>query len=222
MISPALHFTSNWRAAAILALNVLLGSFVPLNFVAQLASAPVSSAAPDPRSVLTFGEKLKVRGIPNAGKVSDTLYRGAQPRAAGYQRLKDLGVSIVVDLRNTGSKSPEKNLVESLGMRYVSIPTSAYLGPSDNQVARFLQLRRDNPNDRIFVHCYFGDDRTGVMIATYRMAEQHWTADQAYNEMRFFHFHTYLILMGHYVKAFPFNFAISPAFSAVRTPNPAS
>jgi tyrosine-protein phosphatase SIW14 len=220
LVFSALTFSFNTRVAAIFVLTVSLGIFVPQNFAAQEASQPAT--APDPRSVLTFGERLKVHGIPNAGKVSDTLYRGGQPRTAGYQQLKDLGVSIVVDLRNTGPRSPEKILVESLGMRYVSIPTSAYLGPSDNQVTQFLQLRRDTSQQKMFVHCYFGDDRTGVMIAAYRMAEQHWTANQAYNEMRFFHFHTYLILMGHYVKAFPLNFAISPAFSAIRAPNPAS
>jgi protein tyrosine phosphatase (PTP) superfamily phosphohydrolase (DUF442 family) len=190
--------------------------------VCPAPAAQATKPAPDPKSVLTFGERLKIRGIPNAGKVSDTLYRGAQPRAAGYRQLKDWGVAIVVDLRNSGPKSPEKSAVESLGMRYVPIPTSAYLGPSDNQVAKFLQLRRDNPKEKIFVHCYFGDDRTGVMIAAYRIAEQHWTADQAYNEMRFFHFHTYLLLMGHYVKSFPFNFAIDPAFSSLRNSSAAN
>ena len=75
-------------------------------------------------------------------------------------------------------------------MRYVSYSTSAFFGPSDTEVATFLKLIRDNPKQKVFVHCYFGDDRTGVMVASYRMAEQHWTSDQAYNEMRFFHFHT--------------------------------
>jgi tyrosine-protein phosphatase SIW14 len=186
----------------------------------QISNAQeVAAPAPDPRSVLTFGEKLKVRGVPNAGKVGERLYRGAQPRALGYQQLKDLGVNIVVDLRNTGPKSPERGTVETLGMRYVSIATSAFFGPTDDEVATFLKLIRDNPQQKIFVHCYFGDDRTGVMIATYRMADQHWSASQAYNEMRFFHFHTYLVLMGHYVKAFPANFEISPAFAEIRPPN---
>jgi tyrosine-protein phosphatase SIW14 len=203
------------RSVAILVLAVCLVGFAPQNCSAQEAPA----AAPDPRSIRTFGEKLKVRGIPNAGKVSDTLFRGAQPHAQGYQQLKELGVSIVVDLRNTGPKSPEKSTVESLGMRYVSIPTSAFFGPSDREVANFLRLILDNRKEKIFVHCYFGDDRTGVMIATYRMAEQHWSADQAYNEMKFFHFHTYLVLMGHYVRAFPANYAVSPAFDGLRAVN---
>jgi tyrosine-protein phosphatase SIW14 len=218
LISSGLTFPFYLGSVAILALALLLGNLAPQNCDAQEAAIPV----PDPRSVLTFGEKLKVQGVPNAGKVGDTLYRGAQPRDLGYQQLKDLGVSIVVDLRNTEPKSPERIIVEGFGMRYVGLPTSAFFGPTDNEVATFLKLIRDNPKQKIFVHCYFGDDRTGVMIAAYRMAEQHWTADQAYNEMRFFHFHTYLILMGHYVKDFPATFAISPAFMAIRDPNPAS
>lgn len=216
LVSGVVNLSPYLRAAMILAL--LLAAFAPQNYRAQETAAPRA----DPRSVLTFGEKLKIRGIPNAGKVSDRLYRGAQPREVGYQQLKNLGVGIVVDLRNTGPKAPERGTVEALGMQYVSIPTSAFLGPSDNEVATFLKLIGDHPQQKIFVHCYFGDDRTGVMVAAYRMAREHWTADQAYNEMRFFHFHTYLVLMGHYVKSFPANFAVSPAFTAIRDPNPAS
>lgn len=216
MVSSVVNFSSYLQRVTILAL--LFASLAPQNYAAQQTAATTTA---DPRSVLTFGEKLKVQGIPNAGKVSDTLFRGAQPRTLGYQQLKDLGVAIVVDLRNTGPKSPERSTVEALGMRYVSISTSAFFGPSDTEVATFLKLIRDNPKQKIFVHCYFGDDRTGVMVASYRMADQHWTSDQAYNEMRFFHFHTYLVLMGHYVKEFPANFAVSPAFSAIRAPEPA-
>ena len=218
LVSSGVHSPFYRRGAAHLALALLLALLASQNCNPQEAA----KSAPDPQSVLTFGEKLKVRGIPNAGKVSDLLYRGAQPHALGYEQLKDLGVNIVVDLRNTGSTSPERIMVEGLGMRYVSLATSAFFGPSDAEVASFLILIRDNPQRKIFVHCYFGDDRTGVMIAAYRMAEQHWTADQAYNEMRSFHFHSYLVLMGHYVKAFPTNFAVSPAFMAIRDPDRAN
>lgn len=207
-----MKFSRSARVPAIFVFAVLCHGLVPQTFHAQEAPA----VAADPQSIRTFGERLKVPGIRNAGEVNDRLLRGAQPRERGYEQLKNLGVSIVVDLRNTGPQSPERQRVEALGMRYVSISTSAYLGPTDHQVATFLQLLRDNPREKIFVHCYFGDDRTGVMIASYRMAEQHWSADQAYNEMRFFHFHTDLILMGHYVKRFPGDFANSAEFAAIR------
>jgi protein-tyrosine phosphatase len=169
-------------------------------------------------------ERLSVRGVENAGKISDSLYRGAQPRGAGYEELKKLGISIVVDLRNSKpvkreggeSETREQVKVEAAGMRYVEIPTSAFFGPTEGQVATFLQLLHDNQSQKVFVHCYFGDDRTGTMVATYRIAMDRWTSDEAYNEMRAYHFHKHLILMGHFVKLFPADFALSPTFATLR------
>jgi protein-tyrosine phosphatase len=167
-------------------------------------------------------ERLSIRGVENAGKISDSLYRGAQPRGEGYAELKKLGISIVVDLRNSkplkseGGATREQVKVEAAGMHYVEIPTSAFFGPTEMQVAKFLQLLHDNQNQKIFVHCYFGDDRTGTMVATYRIAMDHWTSDEAYNEMRAYHFHKHLIMMGHFVKVFPGVFDLSPFFATLR------
>ncbi len=174
------------------------------------------------RRVPVAVERLSIRGVENAGKISDFLYRGAQPRGEGYDELKKLGISIVVDLRNSkpvkrdGGETREQVKVEAAGMRYVEIPTSAFFGPTEFQVATFLQLLHDNPSQKVFVHCYFGDDRTGTMVATYRIAMDHWTSDEAYNEMRAYHFHKHLILMGHFVKLFPAQFALSPVFATLR------
>lgn len=106
---------------------------------------------------------------------------------------------------------------ESLGLHFVNIPVSGWLPPSDNQVVQFLKLFHDSPNQRVFVHCYYGDDRTGVMVAAYRIARQNWTADQAVKEMYFFGFHYYLYgAMEFYVRKFPANFATLSIFSSLR------
>jgi len=185
---------------------------------AATAAAPVARAASNPHAL-----KLGLAGIPNAGNVDGVLFRGAQPHHDGYQQLKNLGVNIVVDLHNTGSgQSDERREVETLGMRYVSMPASNIYGPTSDQVAQFLKLVRDNPDKKIFVHCNLGADRTGVMVATYRMVQQQWSPDQAYNEMREFHFHRFLTPMGRYVKFFPERFAQEPAFTLLRSPAPAT
>jgi hypothetical protein len=59
---------------------------------------------------------------------------------------------------------------------------------TDEQVIQFLSLFHNDPKEKIFVHCRFGDDRTGVFVATYRMALEKWPAEQALNEMYFFGF----------------------------------
>jgi len=100
-------------------------------------------------------------------------------------------------------------------MRYLPIPLALTWDPATIKLPSFSSCAETIP--KIKSLCIV----TSAMIAPrddrrLPHGEQHWTPDQAYNEMRFFHFHTYLILMGHYVKSFPFNFAIDPAFSALR------
>lgn len=190
----------------------------------QLASTQVTGEvradAPQPvsASFSAPAEKLKLLGVPNAGKISDTLFRGAQPSPQGLAELKKLGVTTIVDLRgNRGPVAQERTQAEALGLRFVDIPMSGWAAPSTPQVAQFLKLLRDDPSQKIFVHCYYGADRTGVMIAAYRIAEQNWTADQAIAEMYSFGFHYHWHpVMANYVRAFPTKLSGDTAFVSLR------
>src|ERR1051326_1878654 len=163
---------------------------------AQLAPARISTGLaaetvqPAPASFGAPAEKLKIAGVPNAGKSSDTLYRGAQPTSQGLAELKKLGVTTIVDLRgNRGPITQERTRAEALGLRFVDIPMSGWSAPSTAQVSQFLKLLRDDPTNKVFGHCYWGAGRSGVVIAAYRIAEQNWTADEASAEMDAFRFH---------------------------------
>jgi protein tyrosine/serine phosphatase len=164
-------------------------------------------------------EKLKFSSVRNVGRISDVLLRGAQPAPKGLAELKKAGVTTIVNLRQEGLEvERERKVAESLGLRFLNIPVVGWSLPSDAQVAQFLNLFREPASPRVFVHCYYGDDRTGVMVAIYRIAQQHWTADQAAHEMRSFGFHYYLYPnMASYVRKFPANFASKPVFAPLRT-----
>lgn len=179
--------------------------------------APGGAVAPVARTE-TPAEKLTLPGLPNAGKISEFLYRGAQPKPEGYAELKRLGVTTVVNLRKGSDDTErERRQVEALGMRYVGIPTNGRHGPSHEQVAEFLHLLQASPRERVFVHCRLGADRTGVMIAAFRIAQQQWTPQQALDEMLAFHFHKFWHPgMARYVKQFPSRFASEPAFAGLR------
>lgn len=154
---------------------------VPLATPCFAQNSPTAAipAAAGSAPLSTPTQKLVLSGVPNAGKISGTLFRGAQPRSEGYQQLKNLGVGIVVDLHNTGaSQDHERHAVESLGLRHVSMPASAIYDPTDAQVVKFLTILRENPDQKVFVHCNLGADRAGVMIAALRIAQQPWTPDQ--------------------------------------------
>ncbi len=181
------------------------------------ASVPLETK----RAVAT---RLKLQGVPNFGEVTPTLYRGAQPSKEGFTNLHELGINVVVDLR--GSRASERQVVTGLGMRYVALPWHCF-SPRDEHFAQFLALLRENPGKKVFVHCRLGDDRTGMEIAAYRMAEQGWTAEEARREMEVFGvnwFHrTICPTLGSYEKQFPDRFKTSPAFQGLRsdkTPKP--
>ncbi len=188
------------------------------------AQGTAAAAAPVVRTAVSPAEKLSLPGLPNAGKINESLYRGAQPKPEGYAELKKLGVTMVVNLRDgREGVEAERREVEALGIRYVSIPTNGRRGPNHEQVARFLHLLQANTREKTFVHCHYGADRTGVMIAAFRMTQQKWTSQQAFDEMRSFHFHKFWHPgMADYVKQFPARFASEPAFAALRSATSAS
>jgi tyrosine-protein phosphatase SIW14 len=164
--------------------------------------------------VRQYGQKRRVTGIGNFGEVTPRLFRGAQPNKRGYEALAKMGIDIVVDTRGNRTKSEGKE-VRRHGMQYVAIPWHCSF-PRDETFARFLRLMRDNPNKKVFVHCRLGDDRTGMMIAAYRMAAEGWTADEAMIEMREFGFnrvhHMICPRLASYEEDFPEHLRRDPVF----------
>jgi len=118
--------------------------------------------------------------IPDFGEVTPTLYRGGEPKKGGFEALAKMGVQIVVDLR--GDREVERRELAGLGIKYVPMPWQCSF-PKDRIFAEFITLIRENPGKKIFVHCRVGDDRTGMMVAAYRMVEEGWSAEKAKQEM---------------------------------------
>jgi len=125
--------------------------------------------------------------ISNFGKVSDALYRGAQPAGRDYADLAAIGIKTVVDLRDDG-EAREPQMVKQAGMTFVRIPMSGWETPSDAAVTQFLGIMNKPENLPVFVHCKVGKHRTGTMVALYRMTKDSWTAAKAYAEMQKYHF----------------------------------
>lgn len=175
-------------------------------------------AEPSPPTKVSSQSSSTHKNLPNFGEATTTLYHGGQPTKAGFHALAKMGVNIVVDLR--GSRESERRIVTHLGMRYVPIHWECSF-PKDSLFAEFLTLVRENPGKKIFVHCRLGDDRTAMMIASYRIAEEGWSAERAKREMEKFGFsfaHRNLICPGlaSYEEKFPERFRTSPEFRHLR------
>jgi tyrosine-protein phosphatase SIW14 len=192
-----------------------------LFFLTAIRGAAAQTVPPSVASIGSPAEKLVLPGIHNAGKVSDNLFRGAQPDPASFSVLKNLGVTTIVDLR---AESPEiirkeHEAATALGLRFVNIPVGGFATPTDAQMEEFFSLLRETPAPIVFVHCEYGRDRTGTFVAAYRMAFQNWTADQAVTEMMTFGFHRmWHPAMEHYVQGFRTHLQNTPALKSAAAP----
>jgi len=126
-----------------------------------------------------------IEGVRNFQKVDDHVYRGAQPTRDGFANLSKLGIQTVIDLREPGDRSvTERKWVTGAGMRYVSVPMYGMATPSNAKVLKVLELLEDRGTGPVFVHCKRGADRTGGVIACYRVEQDHWKNDRALAEAR--------------------------------------
>jgi protein-tyrosine phosphatase len=124
-----------------------------------------------------------VQGINNFHQVNESVYRGAQPTSEGFENLAKIGVKTVLDLRENGERSSrEAELVASLGMRYVNVPMTGLTPPTSAEITRILVLLEAPTTGSVFVHCMRGADRTGAVIAAYRIDHDHWDNNRALNE----------------------------------------
>jgi tyrosine-protein phosphatase SIW14 len=132
-------------------------------------------------------ENQAYRELPNFHRVNENLYRGAQPRRGGLKKLSELGVKTIINLRGASEETRRgQDEAEALGMRYFNIPMSALWRPTDEQVKRVLAVIDAQENWPVFVHCQRGADRTGVIIAVYRISRDQWNDEQAVAEAKRF------------------------------------
>lgn len=130
---------------------------------------------------------IDLPGLHNFHKVNDHIYRGAQPSDGGFAELAKLGIKTIIDLRESGGRSEtEKKLVEAAGMHYVSFPLAGYAAPPMEVVSKVLALFDDSAAGPVFVHCRRGADRTGTMLAVYRIVHDHWENAKALAEAKLF------------------------------------
>jgi protein tyrosine phosphatase (PTP) superfamily phosphohydrolase (DUF442 family) len=124
-----------------------------------------------------------VQGINNFHQVNEHVYRGAQPTTEGFEYLAKIGVKTVLDLREKGERATrESQLVTSLGMHYVNVPMTGLTPPTRAEITRILVLLEEGTAGAVFVHCMRGADRTGAVIAAYRIDHDHWDNDRALKE----------------------------------------
>ena len=161
---------------------------------AQTSSPDFTQDTPTRQEPLKPREDIK--GLSNFVKVSDVLYRGAQPTKEGFTELKRLGVKTVINLR---ARHSDEEFLKGLDLKYFSIPINTW-NLDNEHAARFLSIVLDKANQPVFVHCQHGSDRTSTMVAVYRVYAQKWKADDAMKELPVFGFHKLWVNLKRYLR----------------------
>jgi tyrosine-protein phosphatase SIW14 len=145
------------------------------NLLSVVLAALLSAAQAGCRATAAHGD----RDLPNFQQVSPTLYRGGQPTPAGLARLRDSGVRTVVNVRDSDDDREE---AATLGLERRQQSMSPWK-PRDADVAWFLAIACDPAQQPVFLHCQQGSDRTGYLIAMYRVVVEGWDRERAIEEM---------------------------------------
>jgi protein tyrosine/serine phosphatase len=131
-----------------------------------------------------FGERgvPAQQGVANFGRVSDGLFRGAQPSGPALTNLAWLGIKSIINLRMPTEATREEELAaRAQGIVYTNVPLAGTGRPTDDQVRLALRLIETLPKP-VFVHCKHGADRTGLIVACYRIEHDKWSNDAALKE----------------------------------------
>lgn len=121
--------------------------------------------------------------VHNFGEINGHIYRGAAPSPVALQELRALGVKVILDLRLAGEGAEAESLeVRKLGMKYINVPLSAWSAPTQAQIEHIFPLLFHSDTEPVFIHCRRGKDRTGAVLACYRIQHDNWNNRRALEE----------------------------------------
>lgn len=131
-------------------------------------------------AALLFLLSLVAHGLPpNFAKVDDKVWRSGQPCHGDFRELHDLGFVAVLNLRQwCGDKFDE----QAIPLKRHRAKMTAGVVREDELIQALKHLK--NSEGPILVHCWHGADRTGLVVALYRMTVQNWPREKAIAEFK--------------------------------------
>lgn len=114
-------------------------------------------------------------GPRNLHAVDAKIYRSAQPSRHHFNGLKEQGIGEVLCLRRWHS---DRENARGLKLHHLRM-NAGEIRDEDMVAALQILLSAEKP---ILIHCFHGSDRTGVVVAMYRMVVQRWPRERAMAE----------------------------------------
>lgn len=132
-------------------------------------------------------------------QVDADLYRGAHPKCSGYEKLAALGIRTIIDLQGTPESKARNCRAKSHAGDYhfqffsfkLNLFQTTFSGVPENELDRLFALIARAPKP-LFISCKFGEDRTGLVVALYRMKRGEMDYQEARREALYYGFEPHL------------------------------
>jgi hypothetical protein len=139
-----------------------------------------------PLLLLAACQTVPVEDIPRfaivPGATHDGLWRGGQPSVIAWRQAVNAGIRHSVKLNLEAENAPASIEVLAFPM---NLGMQLGEGPSQAMLIQIVNAIRPDT----LVHCEHGQDRTGLVIACYRVLVDGWTCADAEQEMIAHDFH---------------------------------
>jgi protein tyrosine/serine phosphatase len=125
-----------------------------------------------------WSQKIELDGFSNIYKIDDQVYRSEQPHSREMNILSEYGIKSILNLRQVRNDNREAKGT-TLVLKHVPINTWR-MSYDDLVKAMVFMQSAEKP---VLVHCLHGSDRTGAVIAAYRIVHNGWTKEEAIKEL---------------------------------------
>ena len=126
----------------------------------------------------TWAQPVESKYVENFYKVDNGIYRSGQPSSEAFKEMEQMGMKEVLNLRNYHS---DKDEAEGTNLKLNRVAMSASNSDWDELVEAVRIIK--NRKGPIVIHCWHGSDRTGLVVALYRLVFQNWTKEDALDEL---------------------------------------
>ena len=116
--------------------------------------------------------------LSNLHRIDNGIFRSEQPDKLDFVNLEKFGITEVLNLRRWHSDEKEAKKT-NLILLHVPMRAEKIKDVNVIQALKIIKNRKGN----ILIHCKHGSDRTGLIIAMYRIVFQSYTKEQAIKEM---------------------------------------
>ncbi len=129
---------------------------------------------------VTWAKPVVLAGAGNLNQVTPNLYRSAQPTAQGFKNLAaSLHIQTDLNLRNGYE---ELDLLKGTEIAGEHVPMTTFI-TQDGVIKALKIIIAAQKKGPVLVHCQRGADRTGAVMAMYRIVIQGWSKQKALDEM---------------------------------------